>query len=95
MPKAFFRGGVFHPERIALGQALRPPPCQRQYCAAAMCNGQSLHLQYRAGAPLWSLSGGKAVPAEVAEILTKHASVVPAGGALFDGMPGQTWRFVP
>jgi hypothetical protein len=40
-----------------------------------------------------TLSDDRAVSADVAEILTKRALVAPAGGALFDGMPGQTWRF--
>jgi hypothetical protein len=40
-----------------------------------------------------TLSDDRAVSADVAEILTNHALVAPAGGALFDGKPGQTWRF--
>jgi hypothetical protein len=40
------------------------------------------------------LSNGKTVPAEVAEIITQHALVKPADGALFDGMPGQLWEYV-
>ena len=53
-----------------------------------------LHLKYRSGKPSWSLGNGKTVPAEVAEIITKHALVKPADGALFDGMPGQLWEYV-
>ena len=60
---------------------------------AAMRGGQCLHLQYQAGRPLWSLSGGQNVSAEVAGILTKNASVVPVGDALFADVPSQTWRF--
>jgi hypothetical protein len=56
--------------------------------------GVGLHLQYRSGKPSWSLSNGKTVPAEVAEIITQHALVKPADGALFDGMPGQLWEYV-
>jgi hypothetical protein len=33
---------------------------------AAMSQGQSLHLQPRPGGPLWSLSDGRPVPADVA-----------------------------
>ena len=57
-----------------------------------MRKGDFLHLQYQAGRPLWSLSGGQSVPADVAAILTSNASVVPVGDALFANMPGQTWR---
>jgi hypothetical protein len=60
---------------------------------AALRMGQALHLQYRSGRRLWNLSDGTAVPADVAEVLTKHASIVPVGDALFDGLPGQTWRY--
>jgi hypothetical protein len=56
--------------------------------------GGRLHLQYRSGKSSWSLGDGKTVPAEVAEIIIKHALVKPAGGALFDGMPGQLWEYV-
>jgi hypothetical protein len=61
----------------------------------AMRKGEELHLHYENGRPTWSLSGGQVVSAEVAELLTNNASVAPIGGALFDDMPGQTWRFVP
>ena len=61
----------------------------------AMRKGEVLHLQYENGRPLWSLSGGRSVSAEVANLLITSASVVPIGSALFDGMPGQAWRFVP
>jgi hypothetical protein len=61
---------------------------------AAMRRGKSLHLEYRSGGrPCWSLSNGRAVSAEVAAILTRNASVVPVGDALFAGIPGQTWRY--
>ena len=59
---------------------------------AAMANGQDLHLQFRAGTPIWTLTDGRVVPAEVDEILTHHELVVPVGDALFDGL-SQTWRF--
>ena len=60
---------------------------------AAMANGQSLHLQHRDGRPLWSLSDGRSVTADVAAILTCHALVVPADVALFPGLAGQEWRY--
>jgi hypothetical protein len=59
----------------------------------AMRRGEFLHLQFHAGRSLWLLSGGRSVSADIAEILIKHASVVPVGGALFANMPGQSWRF--
>jgi hypothetical protein len=48
----------------------------------------------RAGRPSWCLSDGRSVSAEVAAILVNHALVVPAGGALFSGMPGQVWEYM-
>ncbi len=60
---------------------------------AAMREGQTLHLQFSRGGPLWSLSGGAAVTAEVAALLFNSASIEPVGCALFPGMPAQTWRF--
>ena len=58
---------------------------------AAMREGQSLQLQHCEGRPLWSLSGGQSVTADVAAILTCKA-LVPADTALFSDLPGQTWR---
>ena len=60
---------------------------------SAMRKGALLHLEYRNGRPSWSLGGGRAVSAEVANILTHHALVAPAGDALFPGMPAQVWRY--
>ena len=57
-----------------------------------MREGQTLHLQHRDGRPLWSLSDGRSVTADVAAILIRHALVVPADDALFPDLPGQTWR---
>ena len=62
---------------------------------AAMRAGESLHLQYRDGRPLWNLSGGRIVTAEAANLVIRHEHVRgPADAALFDGM-AQTWRFDP
>ena len=54
--------------------------------------GQTLHLQRRDGRPHWSLSGGRIATAAAAAILTRHTHVVPADGALFSDLPGQTWK---
>ena len=59
---------------------------------AAMREGQSLHLQHCEGRPLWGLSGGQSVTADVAAILIKNALVAPADAALFPDLPGQCWR---
>jgi hypothetical protein len=61
---------------------------------AVIRKGQTLHMQYRAGRPHWSLSDGTPVTAEVAAILIRDAHVEPADGALFETMPGQSWRYV-
>ena len=53
----------------------------------AMREGRSLHLQYQAGFPIWSLSGGRDVSADIAAILTSNASVAPVGDALFASIP--------
>ena len=59
----------------------------------AMKSGAALHLYFERGRPIWKLSTGIFVTAEVAGILTSNASVVPVGDALFADLPGQTWRF--
>jgi hypothetical protein len=59
---------------------------------AAMRHGESLHLQYENGRPLWSLSGGRTVPAHIAALAIADVSVVAVGRALFDDCLGQTWR---
>jgi hypothetical protein len=59
----------------------------------AMRRGEFLCLQYSAGRPCWSLSNGRTVSAQVADILTHNASIIPADGALFpDCVPAQTWK---
>jgi hypothetical protein len=95
MSKVLFRGGIYTPSELhRLGRHLERRLARANTTLAAMCRGESLHLQYQAGRPLWRLSGGRSVSVEIAEILTNHASVAPVGDALFNGMPGQTWRFV-
>jgi len=55
---------------------------------AAIANGQSLHLQHRDGRPLWSLSDGRSVTADVAALVIRDARVVPADAAHFSDLPG-------
>jgi hypothetical protein len=59
----------------------------------AMRRGEALHLQYKNNRPFWSLSGGRAVAAHVATLVTTNAFVVRVDGALFSDLPGQTWRY--
>ncbi len=56
--------------------------------------GELLYLEYRAGKPHWSLSGGSIVTPDIAALLIRNASVVPLNDALLEGM-SQTWRFAP
>ena len=59
----------------------------------AMRAGQLLHLEHHADRPLWSLSDGTAVPADIAILVTHNAAAAPTGDSLFpDLMLGQTWR---
>jgi hypothetical protein len=60
----------------------------------AMQRGEALHLEYRWCGPVWCLSGGAHIDAEVAQLVTKSASVVGVGDALFNDTPAQTWRWV-
>lgn len=48
-----------------------------------MKNGAILQMSYVRGCLSWSLSSGRAVSVEVANILITNASVVPASDALF------------
>ena len=58
----------------------------------SMRRGQTLHLQYRAGRSLWSLSDGRFVTPQVAALVTSSVLVQPADAALFPDLPGQCWR---
>jgi hypothetical protein len=58
-----------------------------------MRRGEALHLQYENGCPLWSLSRGQRVAADIAALVTANAFVVLVDGALFSDLPGQTWRY--
>jgi hypothetical protein len=54
--------------------------------------GRSLHLHFR-NRPRWHLSDGREVPAEVANLVIQHRSVVGVGDALISGCAHQTYRF--
>ena len=60
---------------------------------AAMRAGQTLHLQHHDGRRHWSLSDGRPVTNDAADILIHRADVVEADSALFSDLPGQTWRY--
>jgi hypothetical protein len=60
---------------------------------AAMKAGASLYLTYTAQGPIWSLSAGRPITNDVAELVTSSSSVVDCGGSLFDGLPGQVWKW--
>ena len=96
MTMTVLRGGVYTPTDLhRSSRRLDRRLASVNTALAAMRRGQFLQLQYQAGRPLWSLSEGRSVSAEVAETLIKNASVVPADRALFPDMPAQTWRFNP
>ena len=61
---------------------------------AALRAGKSLHLQFGDSGPLWTLSDGSTVTAEVASLLLNHACIEPTSHVLFPGMPAQTWSYV-
>ena len=60
---------------------------------AAMRTGKTLHLQFSSAGPLWALSDGSSVTADVASLLLNSVSIEPVGCALFPGLPAQVWRF--
>jgi len=64
------RGGVYTPTDLHRSSRRL---ARVNMALAAMRRGQFLQLQYQAGRPLWSLSDGRSVSAEVAEILIKNA----------------------
>jgi hypothetical protein len=59
-----------------------------------MQRGQSLNLSFERGKRRWLLSDGTSVTDEVAKIVTADRRVHGGGDALFENMPGQTWRYV-
>ena len=76
----------------------RPPPrpshWQPRCCAPSMRQGETLFLQYRATAVRAGPEQRPCRGRRNCQLLINDASIVPAGGALFDGMPAQTWRHV-
>jgi hypothetical protein len=59
-----------------------------------MRNGQTLHLRLSSRDPLWSLSDGSAVPAEVATLLfLDSVSLEPVSCPLSICTPAQTWSY--
>ena len=61
---------------------------------SAMQRGASLHLHYENGRALWRLSTGSFVTAEAAALVAAHRAIVGCDDALFEGMTGQTLRYV-
>jgi hypothetical protein len=91
--KAFPRGSIYtsgelHRQARRLDRRL----ASVDQVLIAMRRGEFLHLQYQVGRPLWALSNGRTVSSEVAAILINDARIVPVGRALFDDMPGQSWK---
>jgi hypothetical protein len=85
--------GIFTPRELR--RATRRPDrriANVDRVLAAMKNGESLYLEYENGRPLWSLSGGRTVPANIAALVIADVSVVDVGDSLFPNSPSQTWR---
>jgi hypothetical protein len=59
----------------------------------AMRAGASLHLMYSRSGAQWLLSTGHSVSDAAARAVVASSSVIDCGGSLFDGLPGQVWRF--
>ena len=60
---------------------------------AAMRAGRGLHLHHHGGRPLWILSDGRSVTADVAALVISHTRVEPADAALFSDLPGQSREY--
>jgi hypothetical protein len=56
--------------------------------------GAKLHLHYEHSRPIWGLSTGEFVPADVAALVISNPAVVSVGDSLFRDLPGQTWRWI-
>jgi hypothetical protein len=88
-------------DRVHRRQPPRHPPSPRETrfiekadaVLAEMRAGAALHLQHTKQGPCWALSNGRQVSIEIAEFVTTSASVIDCGGSLFDGLPGQVWRW--
>jgi hypothetical protein len=56
-------------------------------------SGYALHMQHRWHGAHWFLSNNEKVDAEIAELIIKDPRVAAVGDSLFEGEPGQTWRY--
>jgi hypothetical protein len=65
-----------------------------QATLAAMRAGESLLLTFEWYGPSWCLSGGRRVPREVADVVTKNSNVAPLGDTPIPGERSQTWAWV-
>ena len=59
----------------------------------AMRAGNTLHLQFTRHGPSWTLTNGRRVPDDVAQLAIASSSVVGDGDGLFSGGTSQTWRW--
>jgi hypothetical protein len=60
--------------------------------AAALRAGAALHLTYQPR-PRWTLSTGTEITDAAARVIIATPNVIGVGGALFDGVPSQTYRW--
>jgi hypothetical protein len=71
---------------------------QRLSSSAACAPAATLHLTFRNGGrksqPEWMLSDGQRISSEVARLVINDHRVVSVGDSLFQGMTGQTYRYV-
>jgi len=59
----------------------------------AMQRGAALHLQRTQAGPVWTLTTGERVDDDAARLVIQSASIHCTDPGLFDGIPGQTWRW--
>jgi hypothetical protein len=68
------------------------------FVISCMRAGATLHLTFRNGGrksqPEWMLSDGQRISSEVARLVINDHRVVSVGDSLFQGMTGQTYRYV-
>jgi len=89
------RPGIYTPSELSrLGRRLDRHVADIDQVLRAMRGGESMHLQYENGRPLWSLSSGRTIPANIAALVIADVSVVAVGRALFDECLPQTWRIL-
>jgi hypothetical protein len=50
-------------------------------------------MQHRWFGAHWFLSNGENVDTEIAELVIKDPRVAAVGDGVFEGEPGQTWRY--